>query len=49
MGGALYLYLRGIDQAGQGVYFSRPPFELIHALDLAFQGHAIEMLSEAQS
>jgi exodeoxyribonuclease V beta subunit len=49
MGGALYLYLRGIDQAGQGVYFSRPAYELIHALDLAFQGHAIETLSEVQS
>jgi exodeoxyribonuclease V beta subunit len=49
MGGALYLYLRGIDQVGQGVYFSRPSYELIHALDLAFQGQAIETLSEVQS
>lgn len=47
MGGALYLYLRGIDQAGQGVYFKRPSYELIHALDLAFQGQGIETLSEA--
>ena len=37
MGGAIYLYLRGIDQEGQGVYFSRPPFELIDALDKAFK------------
>lgn len=39
MGGAIYLYLRGIDQVGQGVYFSRPPFELIQALDDAFKLH----------
>jgi exodeoxyribonuclease V beta subunit len=37
MGGAVYLYLRGIDQTGQGVYFSKPPFELIDALDKAFK------------
>lgn len=37
MGGAFYLYLRGIDQAGQGVYFSRPSFALIDALDRAFK------------
>ena len=37
MGGAVYLYLRGIDQAGQGVYFSRPSFALIDALDGAFK------------
>jgi exodeoxyribonuclease V beta subunit len=35
IGGALYLYLRGIDQAGQGVYFHKPPFALIEALDAA--------------
>jgi exodeoxyribonuclease V beta subunit len=37
MGGAVYLYLRGIDQAGQGGYFSRPSFGLIDALDRAFK------------
>jgi len=37
MGGAVYLYLRGIDQVGQGVYFNKPPFELIDALDEAFK------------
>jgi exodeoxyribonuclease V beta subunit len=37
MGGAVYLYLRGIDQAGQGVYFNKPSFELIDALDEAFK------------
>ncbi|WP_090131072.1 exodeoxyribonuclease V subunit beta [Limnohabitans sp. Rim11] len=39
MGGAIYLYLRGIDQVGQGVYFNKPPFELIQALDDAFKAH----------
>jgi exodeoxyribonuclease V beta subunit len=36
MGGAIYLYLRGIDQMGQGVYFYKPSFELIQSLDEAF-------------
>jgi exodeoxyribonuclease V beta subunit len=36
MGGAIYLYLRGIDQMGQGVYFNKPSFELIQSLDEAF-------------
>ena len=39
MGGAIYLYLRGIDQVGQGVYFNKPPFALIQALDDAFKAH----------
>jgi hypothetical protein len=37
MGGAIYLYLRGIDQAGQGCYVNKPPYDLIHALDEAFK------------
>jgi exodeoxyribonuclease V beta subunit len=37
IGGAVYMYLRGIDQAGQGVYIHKPPFELIQALDEAFK------------
>lgn len=37
IGGALYLYLRGIDQVGQGVYFNKPPLALIEALDDAFK------------
>ena len=37
MGGAIYLYLRGIDQTGQGVYFNKPSFELIQSLDDAFR------------
>ncbi|POA53631.1 exodeoxyribonuclease V subunit beta [Pseudomonas sp. FW507-12TSA] len=38
MGGALYLFLRGTHSASQGVYFARPPRQLIERLDLMFQG-----------
>jgi exodeoxyribonuclease V beta subunit len=38
MGGALYLFLRGVDGTGRGVYGDRPPRELIEALDAAFAG-----------
>ena len=40
MGGALYLFLRGIDQPGAGLYAERPAPALIHALDLAFSDPA---------
>ena len=40
MGGAVYLFLRGIDDIGAGVHALRPPFELIDALDNAFAGVA---------
>ncbi|MCM2340276.1 MAG: exodeoxyribonuclease V subunit beta [Rhodoferax sp.] len=36
VGGALYLFLRGIDQHGAGLYLDRPPKALIVALDVAF-------------
>jgi exodeoxyribonuclease V beta subunit len=36
VGGALYLYLRGIDQPGAGLYLDRPALALIEALDAAF-------------
>jgi exodeoxyribonuclease V beta subunit len=36
VGGALYLYLRGIDQPGAGLFVDRPPLALIEALDAAF-------------
>jgi exodeoxyribonuclease V beta subunit len=36
MGGAIYLFLRGVDQPGGGVFADRPPRELIEALDAAF-------------
>ena len=36
VGGALYLFLRGIDQPGAGLQVERPPKALIEALDTAF-------------
>jgi exodeoxyribonuclease V beta subunit len=36
VGGALYLFLRGIDQPGAGLYLDRPPKALIETLDAAF-------------
>jgi exodeoxyribonuclease V beta subunit len=38
IGGALYLFLRGTRAASGGVYFARPPRELIERLDRMFQG-----------
>lgn len=38
VGGALYLFLRGTRAPSQGVYFARPPKELIERLDRLFQG-----------
>jgi exodeoxyribonuclease V beta subunit len=40
VGGALYLFLRGVDQAGAGLYQQRPPRALIEALDGAFAARA---------
>ncbi|WP_310625301.1 exodeoxyribonuclease V subunit beta [Limnohabitans sp.] len=36
MGGAVYLFLRGIDQAGAGVHAHKPPQALIETLDTLF-------------
>ncbi|MBA2078005.1 hypothetical protein PCA_05700 [Rhodanobacter sp. PCA2] len=36
MGGVLYLYLRGVDDAGHGVHRERLPFALVDALDRLF-------------
>ncbi|RRV04232.1 exodeoxyribonuclease V subunit beta [Pseudomonas sp. v388] len=41
MGGAVYLFLRGSRAASQGAYFTRPPRQLIEALDLLFQGKPV--------
>jgi exodeoxyribonuclease V beta subunit len=38
VGGALYLFLRGTRASTQGVYFARPPKELIERMDRLFQG-----------
>jgi exodeoxyribonuclease V beta subunit len=38
MGGAIYIFLRGINQSGTGVHFQRPPQVLIETLDSLFAG-----------
>jgi exodeoxyribonuclease V beta subunit len=40
VGGAIYLFLRGINQESKGLYFNKPSFELINALDLLFKNSA---------
>ena len=42
VGGALYLFLRGIDQPGAGLYLDRPPKALIEALDEAFSSKYVQ-------
>ena len=41
MGGAVYLFMRGINQTGAGVHFQRPPQALIETLDNLFAGIAV--------
>lgn len=36
LGGAVYLYLRGVDAAGHGVHVERPPVGLIERIDALF-------------
>lgn len=38
MGGVLYLFLRGIDAQGLGIYASRPPLALVSAIDRLLAG-----------
>ena len=38
MGGAIYVFMRGINQSGAGVHFQRPPQVLIETLDSLFAG-----------
>jgi exodeoxyribonuclease V beta subunit len=38
VGGVVYLFLRGVDHTGRGVYGDRPPRALIERLDTAFAG-----------
>jgi exodeoxyribonuclease V beta subunit len=40
MGGAVYLFARGIDQPGAGVFAHRPAQEMMEAMDAAFKGTA---------
>ena len=37
-GGAVYLFMRGINQTGAGMHFQRPPQALIETLDCLFAG-----------
>jgi exodeoxyribonuclease V beta subunit len=37
MGGAVYMFLRGIHAEGAGVHLQRPPQALIEALDALFE------------
>ena len=39
LGGAIYLFARGVDEVGHGVFQDRPPRELIETLDAAFAEH----------
>ncbi len=38
VGGAVYLFLRGVDGTGNGVYGQRAPRDLIEGLDMVFRG-----------
>ena len=40
VGGAIYLFLRGVQSASGGVFHARPPRAVIEALDAAFAGDA---------
>ena len=41
VGGAVYLFLRGVDHDGHGVYTDKPPWALIRTLDTLFAGKTI--------
>jgi exodeoxyribonuclease V beta subunit len=45
IGGALYLFLRGVDQPGSGLLHLSPPRALIESLDAAFVGTALTELA----
>ena len=48
VGGALYLFLRGIDQPGAGLHMDRPSKDLIEALDSAFsENHEVAEIGRA--
>ena len=40
IGGAVYLFLRGIESSSSGVFADKPPRVLIESLDALFDGHA---------
>ena len=41
MGGAIYVFMRGINQSGAGVHLQRPPQVLIETLDSLFAGSTL--------
>jgi exodeoxyribonuclease V beta subunit len=45
MGGALYLFLRGVDQSSGGLLHLSPPRALMESLDVAFAGAALTELA----
>lgn len=47
VGGAVYVFLRGGDAPGQGVFHARPPRALIEGLDALFRGAAVEEVADA--
>lgn len=47
IGGAVYLFLRGIAGPAQGVFADKPPRELIEQLDVLFDGVALPMEASA--
>jgi exodeoxyribonuclease V beta subunit len=49
MGGALFVFLRGIDSPTQGLFFVRPPRPLIEQLDRLFSGLPLDALPGALS
>ena len=49
VGGALFIFLRGLGARSRGVYFSRPPKVLIEQLDLLFQGKLQALNTGAQA
>ncbi len=49
LGGVLYLFLRGVGPAGQGVFATRPPRSLIEALDRLFTADMDGEVTHAQA
>ncbi|WP_407314921.1 exodeoxyribonuclease V subunit beta [Pseudomonas sp. nanlin1] len=46
MGGAMFIFLRGVDAPSHGMYFTRPQRALIEALDRLFQGAAPQVQAD---
>ncbi|WP_312936885.1 exodeoxyribonuclease V subunit beta [Pseudomonas sp.] len=49
VGGAVFIFLRGLNARSRGVYFSRPPRALIEQLDQLFQGTLQTLATAAQA